>query len=305
MFRKKQAPPPAGRQRVERTNTVAAFSYHARRSEPVNPADERRQALATGGSRHTKRWRIRKTLAVISLAIITCATLYNVTLATRPSIVVEPSTASQAVLRDPEVYVQKAQEIIDASALNKNKVTITTTEVSRQLLEQYPELSNAQLVLPFFGRQPVLHVRAAEPVLLLATSNGTYALGSSGTALVTGAQLSQLGSAKLPLLTDENGIPARLYDQALTSQNVRFVRNIAVQLAAKDIRVASYTLPPGANALTVRLEGRPYYIKFNLASDTPVEQAGTLLALLERLQSQNIVPTEYIDVRVEGRAYYK
>ncbi len=65
------------------------------------------------------------------------------------------------------------------------------------------------------------------------------------------------------------------------------------------------TLPVGTSELDVRLAGQPYSVKFNLESGTARQQAGTFLATESKLKSQNVTPAEYIDVRVDGRAYYK
>jgi hypothetical protein len=64
-------------------------------------------------------------------------------------------------------------------------------------------------------------------------------------------------------------------------------------------------LPPAASELDVQLNGRPYFVKFNLQSNNPRGEAGTFLATIAQLSRQNIVPGHYVDVRVDGRAYYQ
>ena len=76
-------------------------------------------------------------------------------------------------------------------------------------------------------------------------------------------------------------------------------------MAAKHITITSMTLPPAADELDVHLTGVNYYIKFNLANDDARQQVGTFLATQAQLKSQGITPGQYIDVRVDGRAYYQ
>ena len=64
-------------------------------------------------------------------------------------------------------------------------------------------------------------------------------------------------------------------------------------------------LPVGTSELDVKLTNQPYTVKFNLESGTARQQAGTFLATQAKLQSQNVTPGQYVDVRVGGRAYYK
>jgi hypothetical protein len=65
------------------------------------------------------------------------------------------------------------------------------------------------------------------------------------------------------------------------------------------------TLPPAASELDVQIVDQPYFIKFNLENDDPRQQVGTYIATQAYLTSQHITPAHYIDVRVDGRAYYE
>jgi hypothetical protein len=69
--------------------------------------------------------------------------------------------------------------------------------------------------------------------------------------------------------------------------------------------VGSMILPAGTSELDVHLAGQPYFVKFNLNNNDPRQQAGTFLAAIANLQKNHITPAQYIDVRVDGRAYYQ
>jgi hypothetical protein len=308
MFSKKQKQP-VGRQRPERTNNVASFSYYNRRSEQLNPSAGRqsvnKEAAAASVSRHRKRPSRARVVATSVFVIVILLGVYESSLTTTPKLVVEDSAHSASVIQNPGDYTVAAQKILSSSVLNRNKVTVATSSIGSSLQRQFPELASARLVLPFFGRTPTLYVEASQPVLLLATPEGSFALDRSGTALATGARLAQLSKLNLPLITDESGIKVSLHTQALSTGNVSFIRNVITQLSAKGLSISTLTLPAGTSQLSVRITGQPYMIKFNLQSNTAAQQAGTFLALRERLLSQGITPGEYVDVRVDGRAYYK
>jgi hypothetical protein len=77
-------------------------------------------------------------------------------------------------------------------------------------------------------------------------------------------------------------------------------------LQQQHLAVATFVLPAGSSELDVYLDGKPYYMKCNLAlSDTAREQVGTFLAVQHDLEEQGRRPGQYIDVRIAGRAYYK
>jgi hypothetical protein len=70
------------------------------------------------------------------------------------------------------------------------------------------------------------------------------------------------------------------------------------------MQIESLTLPSGLSELDVRIKGQGYYVKFNLLGDGR-EEAGAYLALKSHLDAGHITPRQYIDVRVEGKGYYK
>jgi hypothetical protein len=91
----------------------------------------------------------------------------------------------------------------------------------------------------------------------------------------------------------------------LPAASVGFIQTVIAQLAAKQFVVSGMTLPAAASELDAQLAGQPYFVKFNLESDNPRGEVGTFLATIAQLRRQNIVPAKYVDVRVDGRAYYQ
>jgi hypothetical protein len=85
---------------------------------------------------------------------------------------------------------------------------------------------------------------------------------------------------------------------------VAFIQEVAGQLKAKNMAIDSLTLPALADELDVRVKGLPYFIKFNIQAN-PRQSAGAFLAAKQHLDSQHVTPSQYVDVRVEEKAYYK
>lgn len=115
------------------------------------------------------------------------------------------------------------------------------------------------------------------------------------------AAISGLG---LTTVADDAGLEVSTGKTILPRDNIEFITTVLYQLKQQKVDVQSVTLPPISNELHVRLQGRQYYVKFNLQGSA-IEQAGALLAIKERLEAENQTPTEYIDVRVQDRAYVK
>ncbi len=296
------------RQRVSSAGSErpAAFSYRSLRSDAVlntgrQIARSETAATARAASRY---WRQRFGLAILLLSAFACL-VYVSTLSDTPHIIRLNSPSAAAVLQNNKVYEAAAQRILDSSILNRNKITVSTTGLADRLMAQFPELASVAVSLPILTHRLNITLVSAEPVLILSNSQGSYALDASGTALLTGAKLANLTSLHLPLVVDQSTIKLSLRKQGLTSDNVAFILTVLAQLKANNIAVESLVLPAGTSELDVRLVGQPYFVKFNLASNTSREQAGTLIAVYDRLAADKVTPTQYIDVRVDGRAYYK
>jgi hypothetical protein len=123
--------------------------------------------------------------------------------------------------------------------------------------------------------------------------------------LLGGQSAVTLNHPGLPVVVDQSGLSVKVNHPVLTADNVSFVQIVAAELAAKQYTISAMSLPATSSELDVQLAGQPYFVKFNLQTNDAREQAGTFLATINQLHSQNITPAKYVDVRVDGRAYYQ
>lgn len=218
---------------------------------------------------------------------------------------VVPLTDTAPLLQSQQVYQVAAAKVVTASFWNKNKITFNSHEVSQQLLKQFPELANVTVTLPLLAHRPVIYIEPAQPALILSTTSGSYVLDTTGTVLLVNTASGLVASLSLPVVTDQSGLSIKLGHQVLTSGDVSFIQTVLGQLKAKQLVASSIVLPAVSRELDVYIAGQSYFVKFNLITDNPRQQAGTFLAALSKLQSQSVKPSTYIDVRVDGRAYYQ
>jgi hypothetical protein len=236
--------------------------------------------------------------------VVAVLVLMSLRLTSDARIEITGSQSAQVFSRGQDVYAEAARKAFSTTA-NGNKLSVDTDKISNDLLRQFPELEAASVSLPFIGAQPVVYVQPATPKLMLVTQdNGLYVLDSSGRALIAGNQASRLDALDVPVVVDESGLTIAAGKIALPRATVDFIDMVAFQLAQKKIKVTSYTLPAGTYELHVKPEGAGYYAKFNVYGNAR-EEVGAFIALRENLIKQKKQPKEYIDVRVEGRAYYK
>ncbi len=283
-----------------------AVSYRARRSEETrNPSRQAQPAELLNATKDLGvSWLQR--FGLLILMVVVLASLVNILSLTDTAKVVPLTTdKSQPLLRPTAAYQQAANQALRQKVWNRNKITIDTGQLSRQLLKQFPELNGVSVTVPLLAHQPIVYVEPAQPALILAANNGAFVVSSSGKALLKAGTPDQLQQPTLPVVSDQSSLSASLDHQVLARSSVRFIQTVVAQLAAKQFSIAGLVLPPGASELDVHLNGKSYFIKFNLESNDPTGEAGTFLATISQLQHQNITPASYVDVRVPGRAYYK
>lgn len=307
---------PVGRQRVrpepvERpVATPLSYGSGRRRNLSEQAEEAAEQAKASTSSKRSKKakaagayWLQRVGLVVLLIAVL--ASVINVlTLSSNPKITILGEDGG-SLLQPTDVYQKAATEYLADSALNKNKITIDASEVSRRMEAAFPELADVSVTVPLLAHRPVVYIEPTQPGLILQASNGIFLIDTRGKAVLKGGSIGDFGSQDTPVVTDMSGLEVARNKSALPAEDVSFIQEIQTQLAAKQFKITSITLPPAASQIDVALEGQPYIVKFNLQSDTARQQAGTFLATINRLQQDKVTPAQYVDVRVNGRAYYQ
>jgi hypothetical protein len=284
----------------------STFSYRASRSEQERGTGRQaqREPARPASNRFGHFWLQRFGLVILLLALIASAA--NVlTLSTSAKVVSLAADGNHSFLRPTEVYENAASQQLKRSIWNHNKITVDTAKLSQQLLSQFPELSSVSVTVPLLAHRPLVYIQPAQPALILVADNGSFVIDTTGKALAGGGSPAVLHQPQLPLLTDQSGLRLQPNHQALPAASVGFVQAVIAQLAARQFAVSGMTLPAAASELDVQLAGQPYFVKFNLESDNPRGESGTFLATIAQLRKQNTVPVKYIDVRVDGRAYYQ
>lgn len=306
----KEPEQPVGRRRVQldRPQAPQAFSYYAQRSASqenvgrrTQPERPREALLRHGRSLAANRF-------LFALAALMCLILVGfwLRLSTQPTIIALQDTNSTYFIHSQAEYQEAAHNILASSWKNQNKITFDTSQFASDLKHQFPELDTVIVTTPLIGGRPQVFVASIRPTLLLVNASGSYIIGADGKALADSTSVSNLAALKLPVVHDESGVPIKLNQIAFPVNQLQATSEIIDQVQAKGLSIDSFTLPKQTVELDMRLKAQPYVVKFNIeSSDMAREQVGAFLALKDYLANKKVTPASYIDVRVEGRAYYK
>jgi len=285
------------------------FSYHAARSQTdFNTGREAPQEKPPLRRLPTRLQRLRKHTpwlagGTLALALV----IYQLQLSTTPRIVSLATPTDAQFLQASEVYQRAAQGMFNEAATNRNKLTVDADRIAARLEKQFPELQQVSVSMPLIGATPNVYVKPAQPAMVLASSTGAYIVDQDGRALAEVNAGTNLENLKVPSVTDQSGLGVKVGQQVLPRSAAAFISTVGEQLTSHGVTIQSMTLPAAAGELDVYVSGKPYFVKFNLeqgSEDTAMVQVGTFLATLKKLQGGK-QPGAYVDVRLEGRAYYK
>jgi len=209
-------------------------------------------------------------------------------------------------IRGVETY-KKLEEALKGLK-NRNKLTFDKKGLTTELKQQFPEISNVTVELPLFGQVPSIRLSIAKPSLVLKGAEGTI---GAAERLIVDAKGTLIGSQQnfpsvkdLPLITDETGFVANIGQPILSLSDVSFILNVLAQAEKAKVPIASLTLPKLAQELDLRTSDRNYFVKLYLGGDALL-QAGQFLAARAQFDKQNSQPSQYLDVRVPGKIYFK
>lgn len=156
-----------------------------------------------------------------------------------------------------------------------------------------------------------IHIRMSIPLRLIATVQlhhaqlrwrsgvENFAVSDDGRAFRSVTQEDN----QFAQVVDNSNIPLREGQQVASEQFVKFVREISAELPAVVGTVTSYDVYDTTYELSA-LTSAGYRIKFD-TSRSSSDQLRDLKSVLELTKKQGKKISEYVDVRIDNRAFYK
>lgn len=299
---KKTEPKPTRRRLAENQpdKRPQAFSYRASRStRDTNTGRELSREDSRPAPTKQRAWRLW--LAVAALLVLAVGFSYQ---STNPKIVVVGSSDSAVLLQNSAVYQGAVQHLL-GGVFGHFKFGVNNGKLAANLQANYPELAHVQITEPLFSSQPRVTIQAYAPAIIMSGNGGTFVVDETGTARLASNQVNASLQAKLPFVTDQSGLLLASGKAVLTASEVSFITSVSHGLQAAKMAWQQLVLPPAASELDVQMAGKPYYVKFAMQGGADGrQQLGTFLAAINHLQG-GAQPSQYVDVRVPERAYYK
>lgn len=174
--------------------------------------------------------------------------------------------------------------------------TVGGLKLNRTLAEQEPRIKTA-MVKKTFPSTITVTIVEREPGVVWVSAGENWEVDIEG--VIIGAA----GSNK-PMATviDTANIPVKPGDRVAPSRFVQFTQDIADQLPGKTgLKIENFQVPESTSEVYVKTN-KGYNIKFD-TTRSAADQLSDLALVLKNLNGKN--PSQYIDLRVAGRAYYQ
>ncbi len=277
-----------------------AYHYSAKRSSS-DRAFDRTMITDNPASSGYRSWP-ETILSIFGVLLFLAGAIYVMTLSTNAQIKVKDNRN----LPNQSDVQKKADAILGSSLTNRSKFTIDTRKFEETLSSEFPELSDIHLSISMLRHKPLVTIQIANPALSIVSGNKEYVVGDDGVVMydINNVPSSSKTPKDLPVVQDQSSFDIEVGKQVLTVSQIKFIDEITYQLSQKNISTESMIIKGGGGELQLRPGGELYYVRFNFFEDA-IKSSGTYLAVREKLKADNVVVSEYIDVRVPERAYVK
>lgn len=234
-------------------------------------------------------------LNIIFIGFLIVGLLYSLLISSKPKLIL-----NSAAYHNAAAYQQHADKLL-ASIKNRNKLTFDPSSIAADMKRKFPEIAAVDTELPVFSQKVTLRLKIAPPSLKLSSAGRSYVVDAQGVVV---QEAKNMDLKNLPKVEDNSGYRIQLGKPVLDAEAVRFIKALDVQCRQAGVMVDGYTLPPAAQQIDLRSKDHSYFVKFYLGGDA-LTQAGQYLAARRHFTESRSSPSEYLDVRVAGKVFYK
>lgn len=266
------------------------FQNYRRGTTLSNFSDEQREKTERQKSK-VLRVRRRQISVILLILIIVCV-LGGLLRSEFDGSVGEIVTNATVTTNDTNRYKEIIDEYFSRRPFERFNFMRNDNDLSRHIIEHAPEIVAARI------ERRELKIEFRKPLAVLTFAGKTKYVDATGTVF----DKNYFSDPAIRII-DNN--PANDSDTMTSKRLLTFVGRVVSQLSDKDVTVERVEIPVGAlRFVEFRLAERDYPIKAQIDRD-PSSQSADIVAIINHLDRNNIVPTEYVDCRVAGKAYWK
>jgi cell division septal protein FtsQ len=197
-----------------------------------------------------------------------------------------------------EAITQAADEYLRANPVQRNVLFLNAQDMAQAVKTQEPTLANVKVSRTLLLGLNV-QVVESQPSLVWQTGEQSWLIAEDGRVL----RQAKAGEGTFGRIIDTAQLTVKVGDKVADKQFVVFAREFISLAGKKGVDIESSAIGATTRELNIRLKNG-----IVIRTDTSrgaAEQVEAYIATIETAQQQNKKPTEYVDVRIPGKAFYK
>jgi len=246
---------------------------------------------------------LQKILIITIIALI----LINTTMS---SVVVKIQESEDShSYRSLSEYNDVVTSVFSESLFNRSKLTLDSSKFESSIKDVLPEVIEVTAVIPLAGRKLQVGIKTDDPLIRLRRQTDQQGIvGKSGKLLLlTDTNLVLEGFSALPSLEVMPNVNFDRGSQVLTTSETVLISLLISEFDGSEPyrnKISSIVFDVEKRELQVMFNNVSFFAKLTPERGAR-EQVGSLLATLKQLAEQGAMPSKYVDVRVDGRAFVK
>jgi cell division septal protein FtsQ len=189
----------------------------------------------------------------------------------------------------------EVQTLLGKSMTQDNLLTLDTGKLAANLITLDPELKAVE-VHRIWPHGIQVTVTQKQPALGWSTGNQNYLLDRDGTVIG-----SLPSGSTLPVVVDGSNLPVQKGQQVVTANFVTFCNDLLANLPSTGLSATGLRVQDTTFDLYVKTN-KGYQLIFDTTRPA-ADEIADLKTVLHTLAGK--APTQYIDMRISGKAYYQ
>ncbi len=304
---KKTSETAKSRQRVTPAESYAGVkvsSYYtvARRSGAIDSSKRGSTHTTTPIAVRLRRFVLSAGLYSILGVIVVISVVYSLYVKADP-IIIESSYLShdESSVFSKDTYYQSAKSELQNNILNNSKLTLRAADIKQAMMSNAPEIASMHISLDALGARPRFVIYTYQPIFALKQGSRTFLVLENG-ALI---ESTEGESAHYTLIKDDSGVEATAKQRYVRQDDIAFLSYVKTEvMSKKQWGIDYFRLTDRPREVVVKATGQPYEVKMYFDEDGQ-QQVGSWFAALKKLGEGGEAPSEYIDVRVGEKVFYK
>jgi hypothetical protein len=207
------------------------------------------------------------------------------------------------VYRSAKEYQAIADPLIRGNILNRIKFFFNEKDLQYKLGQMIPESQSVNVSSSILSRHPTITLYTSEPMAIFQQSDQNSLIMSTRGKLIIYTDQTKLPTSGLAIINNNTGVIGVESQQFISPEEAQAISRLLNQFAAeKSPIILELTNTP--HELVVKEAGRGYKVRF-LMNDDIVLQFGAMRATQNQLLKNHQNPSEYLDVRLVEKVYYK